>query len=254
MKQQAAADVGGSVAANFGSVVHALAAGVVDGEIANNEVEIAAKLDEHWAALRYSAAWESKVQKTEAIRSIRNFLIWRESRLPELSKTQKAEYSESFFDSDIEFPMPDGNVEKIKLRGSIDILQVQADGQIFIADIKTSTSIASKKDAETNPQLGVYQKAVELGLINLAEVDVAQSLQSAGAALLFVRDKTKSAGPSVRIQSPLAEAETDWMDQNFAVAIEVVRKEIHTPIVSKSCTYCPVKSSCPTQAEGKSVI
>lgn len=258
MKQKAMADVGGSAAANFGSVVHAIAAGIIEGEVTPSDAEIRRILDSRWGALRYGSDWESAAQKEAAVSCVESFIGWRQKRLGELQSVeidgqiQPAEFAETAFNRVVDFPMPDGSVEKIKLTGSIDILQIEADGRVFIADIKTSTAATRAKDTEVNPQLGVYQKAVQVGLVDA----VPAGSELAGAALLFVRDTLTGNAPTIRTQPGLNldEAGEDWMSDNFRRAIEVVRSENHTPIVSDSCQYCPIKSSCPTQAVGKSVI
>lgn len=258
MKQKAMADVGGSAAANFGSVVHAIAAGIIEGEVTPSDAEIRRILDSRWGSLRYGSTWESAAQKEAAVSCVESFVGWRQKRLGELQSVeingqmQPAEFAETSFNQVVDFPMPDGSIEQIKLTGSIDILHIEADGRVFIADIKTSTSATSAKDTEVNPQLGVYQKAVQSGLVE----SVPAGSELAGAALLFVRATLTGNAPSIRTQPGLNldEAGEDWMSDNFRRAIEVVRSENHTPIVSDACQYCPIKSSCPTQAVGKSVI
>jgi RecB family exonuclease len=73
------------------------------------------------------------------------------------------------------------------VRGTVDRIEIYPNGDIVIADLKTS-KYAIKKDVETNPQLGVYQ----LAAINERFEDIPE-LQSdpqlAGAVLLEIGTK-----------------------------------------------------------------
>ena len=73
------------------------------------------------------------------------------------------------------------------VRGTVDRIEIYPNGDIVIADLKTS-KYAIKKDVETNPQLGVYQlAAINERFENIPQLQTDPQL--AGAVLLEVGTK-----------------------------------------------------------------
>ena len=67
------------------------------------------------------------------------------------------------------------------------------DGSLRVADLKTGKYAASVADAEVNPQLGVYQLAVQEGAF------AGEQAVSAGAELVYVGTPTKAAALQVAL-------------------------------------------------------
>jgi RecB family exonuclease len=89
------------------------------------------------------------------------------------------------------------------VRGTVDRIEIYPNGDIVIADLKTS-KYAIKKDVETNPQLGVYQlAAIEERFENIPQLQT--DPQIAGAVLLEVG--TKEAQVVARQESLMAQPE-----------------------------------------------
>ena len=112
--------------------------------------------------------------------------------------------------------------------------------------MKTGQSSVSAEDAKSNKQLQVYQLAV---IENGFEPKL-ENNEVAGAELLFVGDqKTKSA--SVRAQS---EIDADQVRADLLNSAAGMSAATFTAKINDRCRTCSLKSSCPIQPAGKSVI
>ena len=87
---------------------------------------------------------------------------------------------------------------ELVVRGQVDRLERDADGRLVVVDLKTGKTKPTKAEAERNPQLGVYQVAVEEGGFE----QVAPGVRSSGGAeLVQLGDSTQKVG--VQAQPPL---------------------------------------------------
>lgn len=116
------------------------------------------------------------------------------------------------------------------------------DGGARIVDLKSGKEI-TQAEGQENPQLAVYQLAVNKGALG-AEVS------SAGARLVYLGGTTKSA--SLRSQDQIEGSEGNWARTLLDSAVEVMRgSEFAATVSDKLCQHCPVRRSCPAQDIGK---
>ena len=85
----------------------------------------------------------------------------------------------------------DVKLGRARIIGTVDRLEVEADGSLFIIDFKTGNTAISKEDAKKNLQLASYQ-------LGVAEGGFTDGTKSAGAELVYLG--TGSAGASIRLQ------------------------------------------------------
>lgn len=222
----------GATSAGYGSVVHAVIAGIIGGDITEEQDAVERALNSIWGELGYAATWESDVAKRRALADIQRFVVWRRSS----ARTIVA--AESGFD----FPLQVQG-QSVRLRGSIDILDVSdaADQpDVRVVDIKTGAQPPTKNATLTNVQLGTYQLAVQNGAV--AGFDVNSVL--VGGLLLYiskpVRDK-----PSERTQPALHDA--DWLLTQVADAATTITAEQVIATVNDSCRTCAFQDLCPAQ-------
>src|SRR5699024_1911985 len=75
-RHEARGSVPQTTAQGFGSLVHALAAAVVEGELPNDANALQAKLDEMWDRLDYPARWLKERERDDAREAIERFTRW----------------------------------------------------------------------------------------------------------------------------------------------------------------------------------
>jgi RecB family exonuclease len=211
--------------------VHAIAAEVVRDALEPDADRLAVHLDTVWAELGY-APWVSARERAEAVDALRRFVRWH-VRNPREVLAAEHEFDVTF----------DVDGREVSLRGSMDRVERDADG-VHVVDFKTSKSAIAVRDAETHPQLGTYQVAVEAG----ATEALASGAPPAGAELIYLRiGKTD---PAKRTQS----AGTDGAREQLRHAVDVIGHETFSATVGDACGYCSFHRVCPAQEAGGSVV
>lgn len=251
MSQRAQAAETKSIALSFGTIVHAFAQAINDGVLDPNDRDaIDSLLDETFSKLHLETPWSNAIEKKNALTCIDSFIAWRKA-LP-----MRVAAAEADFHGTWQVQSSRGISHTVTLRGQIDMLLVDADGAVYVADIKTG-AVATKEKTKANKQLGLYQAAVQRGLLSDAlETEMGQPVLG-GAMLLFVRKPKSSGLPDVREQSglvPNPETGRTWIEEFMADSAEIVATEKFLPTLSDSCNYCSIKTSCPLQSEGRPVI
>ena len=147
---EAKGDRGTSAAQGFGSIVHALAAEAVRSGVEPDVAELSSHLDEVWDALGL-APWISRRERGEAVEALEKFVVGtaRTSARSWPSSTPSTSRSTSM-------------AGPTQFTGSMDRVELDGEG-IHVVDFKTSKTAMKATEAEVNPQLGVYQLAVEAG-------------------------------------------------------------------------------------------
>jgi superfamily I DNA/RNA helicase/RecB family exonuclease len=130
--------------------------------------------------------------------------------------------------------------------GSIDRIELTAENKYYIVDLKTGATAISHENARENKQLQSYQLAV----VNDGFKNKLDHQEVSGAELIFVGDfKAKEAKP--RQQEKIdSKAVTDELIQISAGMSD----KTFTATINERCRSCAVKSSCPIQPQGRSVI
>lgn len=220
---------GDSVAQVLGSAIHAFAALMVE-QPQLTKADLIAKLESSWNLIDPNQGWVSKTSLKKAIAMIERFVRYH------------VESKRTVVGVELKF---DVSVGRARIMGSVDRLEVASDGSLYVIDFKTSKTPISKEDAKENLQLRSYQLAVaEGGFLAHSE-----SVTPSGAALIYLGHDKKSI--SKRDQE---EFDLDLMREKVSQIADGMGSHHFKAATNKRCKECPVRSSCPIQAEGRSVI
>ncbi len=224
-----------SASQGFGTVVHALAQAVSDGELAADPDVLVEALDSVWNRLGFEAPWQAERERREARKAMVRFLQWHQANPRDVVGTE------------VDFAVELGDA---RIRGAVDRVERDADGCVHIVDLKTGKSARSKDELAVDAQLGVYQLAAREGALSGEPPPVAVG----GAELVQLRQEVaKSGGPKVQVQDPIG-AETSWADELVARVAADIRAEEFAARPGKPCGSCAFRSSCPAHDEGRQVI
>jgi len=216
---------GDSTAQVLGSAIHAFAAKMVQ-EPGTTREQLIENLQSSWKLIDPESGWVSASHLESAVTMLEKFV--------EYHKETKRE----IVGAELRF---DVKLGRARIIGTVDRLEVEADGSLFIIDFKTGSSAITKEEAKKNLQLASYQ-------IGVTEGGFTQGDRPAGAELVYLG--TDSVGPSVK--------------QQFAIDLEETKATIETigegmgaatffATVNKRCKGCPVRKSCPVQSDGRAV-
>ena len=217
---------GDSTAQVLGSAIHAFAAKMVQQPETSRE-ELIQSLQNSWKLIDPESGWVSASHLESAVIMLEKFIEYHKKT------KRKVKGAELRFDV---------KLGRARIIGTVDRLEVEADGSLFIVDFKTGITAISKEDAKKNLQLASYQ-------LGVAEGGFIEGSKSAGAELVYLG--TISTGATMRPQ--------------YAIDLEETRATIETigegmgaatffATVNKRCKGCPVRKSCPVQSDGRAVI
>ncbi|WP_459642782.1 ATP-dependent helicase [Kineococcus sp. NUM-3379] len=222
------ADSGGQ---SLGSLVHAVAAEAPDA----GAHELRARLDERWPELGFAPGWISDAARRRADRML--------VKLADYTRTAAAQGRE-LVAVEQDFTVAVG---RARLRGRVDRLERDADGRPVVVDLKTGAAKPRRDELARNAQLGVYQLAAEQGGFE------GQPAATGGAALVQLGTAEKSV--AVQAQAPLGEdPEPHWVHDLLERTAEGMAADRFDAVAGPHCRTCPVRSSCPVQEEGRSVL
>ncbi|MGL5830047.1 MAG: RecB family exonuclease, partial [Angustibacter sp.] len=197
--------------------------------------ELLIALRERWGVLQLQSGWVGDMGRIQAERAVRKLAQYISDNTRELVGTE--------VDLTALLEFPDGPV---RLGGRVDRLERDENG-LHIIDFKTGGSAPTKDKIRDHPQLATYQLAVQAGAFS----GLAPGLAPAGAAL--VQLGTKAVNHGVQRQAALA--------PDGAGARELVERvakgmaQAHFPAtLNELCDRCPVRTSCPAQPEGRSIV
>ena len=230
MLEQSGGKDADSTAQVLGSAIHVIAAQLKDQPDLSLE-QLEAKLKGAWSLIDMNKGWIKDYEYRRAALMLQKFYGWHLS-----NKNKLIGVEEKF-----EFKLG-----KAIVSGSIDRVELTTEGKYYIVDLKTGATPISYEDAQSNKQLQSYQLAV----VNDGFKNKLEHQEVGGAQLIFVGDhKGKEAKP--RPQDPVnAKAVSDQIEE---IAIKMSDKSF-VAIINDRCRSCAVKSSCPIQPAGKSVI
>ena len=211
-----------SSAQSLGMLVHDIAARFPAG----TQAEMQAELDRLWPALGIPDTWFGRRHKEHADAMVARLAAYYQDH-PEPART------EDVFDVVI---------DRARLRGRVDRLELGPDGAARIVDFKTGAPMAIAEAAE-NPQLGAYQLAAEHGAFEGIAA-------SAGAALVYLGNGATT--PTTRPQPPLgADGLGATMTELLSSAVREMSAAQFDGRENPTCRTCPVRRSCPIQPEGQ---
>ncbi|MEU1594722.1 ATP-dependent DNA helicase [Streptomyces sp. NPDC005708] len=242
------ADTPATAAQGFGNVVHVLADEVASGRTPADLDVLMERLDSVWNALAFDAPWKSEQEKNNARVALERFLKWHvDSNGARPGRTPVA--SEHDFDVTLEA----GDYE-VRIRGSMDRVETDADGRAYVVDFKTGKQAPSAAEVARHPQLAVYQLAVREGAVDEAFGGVHP--EPGGAELVQLRQGAprKDGGdtlPKVQAQAPLT---GEWAGELLATAAGKVLDERFSPDPGQHCTHCAFRASCSARPEGRHIV
>ena len=239
LKHEVRGESGTTAAQGFGSIVHAIAADVVRRQVQPDPEQMAETLDRVWKHLEFNAPWIGERERLQAHAALARFARWHREQTRE---PLAAEHS--FV---VSIPVGD---DQVVIRGSMDRVEVDADGRVHVVDLKTNKSAPRQAEIDLLPQLGVYQLVVEHGAVE----ELVPDAKSGGAELVQLRD-SKSDLPKVQRQPAPVDGEPFFALEQVTESLRTVRSEqfVATPS-DKACRYCAFSSICPAQPEGVTTV
>jgi len=215
---------GTSAAQQLGNLIHEIAAQHPHGDTE----EMLAELQRRWPDLGLGDGWAARALRSRAEAMITRLAGYVAGRPGPV-------------DTEVDFT---ADLEVIRLRGRVDRVEHLDDGYVRIVDLKTSSTAVSKAQAQTNPQLGAYQAAVDAGAFG--------PVRSAGASLVYLGTPSKNA--ALRFQPPLSESEEpQWAHEQLRQAADILTSERFEARPNEECPRCPVRTSCPAFPAGARV-
>ncbi|MBI1378918.1 MAG: AAA family ATPase [Frankiales bacterium] len=244
-------EVARTTALGFGSIVHVIADAVAREQLPPDPDALDERIDQVWSELGFEAVWQSRSERVAASEAVRRFLAWHDSR-PD----------RTFLASEHKFEVTVAVGERgVALRGSFDRVEVDADGAVRIADLKTQKSKLRAEDLPQHPQMGVYQVAVREGALRELPAELLEQAGLAGppesppvggAELVLLR-LGKGGQPEVQPQPPIGDGLT-WVDVALHEADSHVRTESFPARPGESCRFCSFRRACPGTDEGREVL
>lgn len=115
-------------------------------------------------------------------------------------------------------------VDRARVSGSVDRLEVDTDGGVRVVDLKTGKLTKTKAEIETDAQLSTYQLAYAEGAFDeiLDRVLQGEPHQPGGARLLFVRTDSATSDYREAVQAPLDEAQREAVRERLRQAVAAV--------------------------------
>lgn len=222
-------------AQGFGSIVHALAADVVDRGVEPDVPELVARLDEVWHRLDHQARWLGEREREAAHETLVRFARWHRAN------PRTALAAEHSFTTEVV-----AGGETVVLRGSMDRVEIDADGRVHVVDFKTSRNAPSPRKIAEHAQLGVYQVAIENGAVESLGVSGARS---GGAELVQLRTPSGAKDPDSPKVQPQAAPGGDEVFFALDLVTEsarTVRDERLVARPNEHCGFCDFQTVCPT--------
>lgn len=230
----------GSVGAGLGTLIHA----ALEHAEGADEQALWESVERRWGELEFEAAWIERTERTRA-----RDLIGRLGRY--LRDAQVAGTTLLGAEPHFELRLPvDGASLPAVISGTIDRVELTADGTVVIVDLKTGRSQATGPSAaEGNPQLSAYQLAYEHGSIPAA------TGHPSGGAKLLVLKQTRYAPYATPAQEPFDDESREVFlgrvgdavhvmgGREFLAPYEAHCRDDHTHGLCRIHTIGPVSSS-----------
>ena len=224
---------GDGVAQLLGSAIHEFARLKVESPGITHD-ELVEKLESSWSLIDQSTGWLSSAALKRAKRMLERFAQYHNDI--------ESKSDRSVVGVELDFNISFGNVI---VKGNADRIEVDSEGKYFVVDFKTGKSPISHGEALTNLQLACYQ----LGVIMDGFGDKLTGNQTSGSHLVFLAHDTKEVALRHR---PVIIA--DDVRRQLSIIGAGMGAATFTATVNEMCPRCVVRSSCPVQPTGKSVI
>jgi superfamily I DNA/RNA helicase/RecB family exonuclease len=220
---------GDSTAQILGSAIHEFARIKVE-DPAISESDLIAKLEASWSLIDPTEGWISNSSLKRAVKMLERFSRYH------------AATTRDVVGAELNFKIQVGRAE---IRGSVDRIEVDSDGNHYVIDFKTGKTQITAEKAKENLQLACYQLAVALDGFEKKLTTTASS----GAELVYLaKDSVKV---TTRQQYKIDEVEVKAKIEEIA---EGMGAEKFQARINAMCENCVVKACCPIQSQGRTVI
>ena len=219
---------GDSTAQLLGTAIHAMAEKFYK-EPDTTQAEMNDYLIKNWQLIDKSRGWIKDYELRDALEKIDKLWVWHKGNKRELIAVE-ADFKT--------------NIGRALFIGSVDRVEKDAEGKIYIVDLKSGKEI-SAKDAAENKQLAGYQLAV----LENAFLDEKIRGEVSGSSLVYLGTKNKTA--AVRDQGPI---DHETVKKEVEAAAEAMGAKEFIATVNDRCRKCEVKKVCPVQANGRTVL
>nr|WP_255672896.1 ATP-dependent DNA helicase [Glycomyces amatae] len=231
------ADSGDLLPRHLGTLLHAAAEAVTVDPAADPAQVMERVVGEHFDRLPFEAPWHAEQQRRRVAGAVERFARWLAANRRELIGAERS------FRVKLEVGPP--GVEVV-MSGQIDRLERDAEGRLYVVDLKTGKHAPTKGEVQSHPQLGAYQLAV-------AEGAFPEGAEPGGAELVYPNVDNKTSTRSVA-QGPLGESENpDWARALVADTANRMAGPVFEARSTSKCETCAVKHCCPIADEGRQV-
>ncbi|MGA7688396.1 MAG: PD-(D/E)XK nuclease family protein, partial [Jiangellales bacterium] len=234
MLQRAGGENGTALRQSIGTLVHDLAF-----EAAKNGWEPAQLWDRYeqmWASIDAGRGWVARRERARVDTMVTRLVAWIRDN------------PRTLVDVEVEVTT---EVAGAIVRGRLDRVDRDPDGGLVVVDFKTGTSAPTKAEVEGNPQLGVYQWAVQSGAVSSGGPDP----QPARGGILVHLGIPATPSAKEQHQPALDDADDPaWPQSMVAEVVAGVRRPVFAALVNPGCGHCPVRSSCPAHPDGGQLV
>ncbi len=242
LEREAAGGRKSSQAQGFGNLVHAIADRVAKNDLPSSPGtvdELMVLVDEVWDQLGFRTPWSRGREHEEVRKALTRFVDWHHR--PDARTVLATEQ-----DMRAEVTLPDG--QAVVLTGYADRLEVEDDGRVVVVDLKTGKYPPTDKSLVENPQLGLYQHAVNHGAVD----DLTGAPASAGGAELWQLRREKAGKLKVQQQEPQTADEGGRLPVELQLiqAATALRDEAFPAQPSSLCDRCEFVPFCPAHVSG----
>ncbi|QYJ05737.1 ATP-dependent helicase [Nocardioides panacisoli] len=229
----------GHQAANLGTILHKLAEQVANDKAPADVDELMGHVERVWDRMEFRTPWARDREFARARAALERFLAWHARNDRALHATE-VEFR-------TEITLEDGH--RVRLHGFADRIEIDADGDVVVVDLKTGRSKAPK--IEENLQLALYQHAVDEGAL---DERVGRPVASGGAELLQVG---LVGAEDYVVQAQATQRDSGSAREDFratlAGAVQRIREEDFPAMPGPHCRWCDFQPLCPAQSTGSVV-
>jgi RecB family exonuclease len=228
--------------ANLGQIVHALAQRVAAGDLPSDLDALMVEVDAVWDRLSFRTPWSKQREHDRLRAALARFLAWHAANPRELVGLEQGFRAEVELDSG----------ERVRLDGYADRLEVDADGDLVVVDLKTARTAPTGPAVAGHRQLSLYQYAVEQGAFR----DVTPSETAGGAEL--VQLGLLDGGETAKVQAQDAQHDGDprreVLRDEMGLAAGYLRTETFPAVAGPHCRECAFVSLCPVKGAGSVTV
>jgi superfamily I DNA/RNA helicase/RecB family exonuclease len=220
---------GDSTAQILGNAIHEFARVKVE-DPSITDLELIEKLQSSWSLIDPSEGWISNTSLKRAVLMLERFARYH------------AATSRDVVGAEINFKI---KVGRAVIRGNVDRIEVDGDGNHYVIDFKTGKTAISAEKTKENLQLAAYQLAVALDGFERKLTSTA----STGAELVYLgKDSVKvTTRQQFKIDEVAIKAKIEVIAEGMGAAQFQAK-------INEMCENCVVKSACPIQSRGRTVI